>query len=148
MKELAKKVENYYDYDDRGKKYIEKALIAMSQSTSCEEVIRMKTEHTDFINEEDLFCGIDKAIAYLTSLKEKGYTSIEQRWSGYEDNYFIAIKISDESDIEYYKRLADAVKPYIKKFLKEDDEKKARKERIKQLQKELQQLKKEDRDIC
>lgn len=53
---------------------------------------------------------IDNIIEYLKDLKEKGYDSIGEEWSGYEDNYFVAYKHGDEeTDEEYYKRLAQEV---------------------------------------
>lgn len=142
MKELAVRVKNYYcDIDGRGDKYIERALVALSKAENHDALLRAKVEHSEYIDEKNLFCEIDEIIAFLTSLKKTGYTSIYQRWSGYEDNYFVAVKISDETDDEYHERLADTIAPYIEGYLKEDDEKESRKRRIRELEQELQKLK-------
>lgn len=54
MKELAQKVENYYcDNDSRGKKYIEKALVALSRSGNCEAVLRARTEHAEILEKDE-----------------------------------------------------------------------------------------------
>ena len=70
---------------------------------------------------------IDNIIEYLKDLKEKGYDSIGEEWSGYEDNYFVAYKHDDEeTDEEYYKRLAheaDNLYDDIKNNLKKKEEK-------------------------
>ncbi|MBQ8709393.1 MAG: hypothetical protein IJ550_02260 [Bacteroidaceae bacterium] len=142
MKELAKKVKDYYcSMDDRGDKYIEKALVALSKSENHDAILRAKTKHTKDIDEDKLLGGIENAIAYLTSLKGEGYACIEQRWSGYEDNYFVAVKVEDETDGEYYRRLADAITLHVEQFLKKEDEENAKKKRIQELEKELRQLK-------
>lgn len=145
-KELAKKVERYYcDIDGRGSKYIERALIALSKAENHDALLRAKVRHDKVIEEDNIFCEIDETIDFLTTLKKKGYTSIDQRWSGYEDNYFVAVKFSDETDSEYHKRLADTITHYIEGYLKEDDEKELRKRRIRELEKELQQLRGEEK---
>ena len=45
MTELAKKVKNYYcDIDERGNKYIERALVALSKSENSDALLRSKTK--------------------------------------------------------------------------------------------------------
>ena len=106
---------------------------------------KLDTVHEITIDKDDLFGDIDKMICYLKQLKENGFDTIEEEWSGYEDNYFVALKHNDiETDEEYYKRLAKEV-DYI--IFKEQEEARRRekklneitclKEKIKQLEDEL-----------
>ena len=88
---------------------------------------------------------IDNIIEYLKDLKEKGYDSIGEEWSGYEDNYFVAYKHDDEeTDEEYYKRLAHEVDNLyieLRNNLKKKEEKinelNKLKEQIKNIESEL-----------
>lgn len=140
IEKLAREVKNYYRGD--GDKYIEKALISLTKSENRNAILRAKTEHAEVIDEGRLFDGgIDKSIAYLNYLKGEGYTHIKERWCGYEDNFFVATKIEDETDEEYYRRLADAITHHVEQFLKKENEENAKKKRIKELENELRQLK-------
>lgn len=139
--DLAKQVK--YEYlDDVDEKSIKNALNALSSKNG---IHRIEVERQRYIDEESLFCDINSVIEYLDNLKDEGYTSIKQGWSGYEDNYFVAVKMTEETDEEYLRRLAEIVSSYLK-YLKEENlsKERAKKEkRIKQLEKELNQLKSE-----
>ena len=70
---------------------------------------RENTEHTKTLEEADLFGSVDKMVMYIEKLKKEGYTEIRQKWSGYEDNYFVAVKVEKETDEEMYVRFRDIV---------------------------------------
>ena len=79
---------------------------------------------------------------YLESLEAKyGKGMLEEKWSDYEDNYFVYEYDSIEDKDELYSRLRDIVN---KAILKEKDRRKAEKERldkIARLERELAILK-------
>ena len=139
-----------YDINDN----ILKGVYDWCQETSYEYIAKtlrkinmnkLDTVHEITISKNNLFGDIDKMICYLKQLKENGFDTIEEEWSGYETNYFVALKHHDiETDEEYYRRLAKEV-DYI--ILKEQEESRRRektlneindlKEKIKQLEDEL-----------
>lgn len=86
---------------------------------------KLDTVHEITISKNELFGDIDKMICYLKQLKENGFDAIEEEWSGYEDNYFVALKHHDiETDEEYYKRLAKEVDYIILNIKKKKKEEK------------------------
>lgn len=103
---------------------------------------RLMVEHTCDVDKDDLFDGIDKSIVFLKKLKEKGYTRIEERWSGYECNYFVAVKKELETDEEYYHRIATLVAEESEAIERREAQRSAAKKRIKELEDELKKLKK------
>lgn len=80
---------------------------------------------------------------YLKSLEAKyGKGTLEEKWSGYEDNYFVYEYDSVEDKDEIYSRLREVVKEAV---LREKEIMKAEKERldkIARLERELATLKK------
>ena len=80
---------------------------------------------------------------YLKSLETKyGKGTLEEKWSGYEDNYFVYEYDSVEDKDEIYSRLREVVEEAV---LREKDRMKAEKERldkIARLERELATLKK------
>lgn len=126
--------EHYYEED----KFFNKAYNAIIKT---EDAKRQIVEHAYAIEEQDLCCNIDKAIKFLQSLKAQGYTEIEQRWLGYEDNYFVAIKKEEETDDEYYIRLGRLVEGYAQHIEQQEDLKLKKENSIKELEEELRQLK-------
>lgn len=103
---------------------------------------RKMVEHTCDVDKNDLFGDIDKSIALLKKLKEKGYTSIEERWCGYEDNFYEAVKKELETDEEYYHRIATLVAEESEAIERREAQRSAAKKRIKELEDELKKLKK------
>ena len=120
-------------------KYLDKAIEEINDKSLLEREI---VNHPLEIEEEKMFeVDIDESIKYLTTLKEMGYTSISQRWSGYESNYFEANQFGQETDDEYISRLYEIITKEID-GLKEEEEK-ARKDQkeIKRLEKRIRELK-------
>lgn len=118
---------NVRDFYSEGDKYFDKAFNEALKT--CQE--RKIVEHTETIDSTKLFCKIDDAVEYLKSLKSNGYTEIEERWSGYEDNYFVAIKMETETDYEYYRRFAKEVNRIAYNLYNTDKETKERNRKIK-----------------
>lgn len=105
---------------------------------------RLIVNHYRIIDVDKLFSeDINVTIKYLQSLREEGYTSISQEWSGYESNYFQADKYEEETLREYAIRLAETLNRtamYIEER-KQDIQEKNRK--INELQKEIDKLRSE-----
>lgn len=106
-------------------------------------VRRAETRHTIDVNKGDIFGSIDRTIATLTELKAKGYTSFEEEWAGYETNYLVAAITESETDEEYYRRFANEVNKAYEKEMEEKAKKTAKEKKIKQLEKELAELKRQ-----
>ena len=133
---LKKKVHGYYtgedEFFDEAYKYI------MSTFPTARQIV----EHTCDVEKDDLFVGIDKAIDCLKKLKEKGYTRIEERWPGYEDNVIVAIKMELETDEEYYRRIASLVRGASKNIEWREAQRNAAEKRINELEDEIRRIKK------
>lgn len=136
--ELIKRIKRYLcetSADD-----IEKALRRIEQSTNAYELERKRVERTEDVKESKLFdVPVEDAIAYLKTFNGKHI--LEQRWSGYEDNYFVVSYKDFENDGEYACRITDLVSEELDKINKEDEEGKRKKAKIAQLEKELAELK-------
>lgn len=138
-KEIRQWVKNTdWHYPGLGKECTEEFL-----QSDTDEHERQIVEHTFELDEEEFFdVSIDETIAYLNVLKAKGYEHIEQRWSGYESNYFVACKWEAENDDEYAQRIADLINDLIHKREKEIDEEKERQYKLKDLKKQVEELEK------
>lgn len=133
--EIKKQVFDWYSEED---KYFDESFETVMNTT---HVKRKLVQRTFEIERDKLFGVIDNVVPFLMSLKEKGYVSIEERWSGYENNYFVAVKNGIENDEEYCERLAKMVNT-VSKQIEEREKKKGEKEkRIKELEFELRKLK-------
>lgn len=120
-------------------KYLEKAIESIHDKSLFEREI---VNHPLEIEEKELFNDdIEKTIKFLTDLKEKGYTSISQYWSGYEDNYFRADKYELETDDEYTTRLYHIVNKEIDSLIEKEEEARKDQEEIKKLEARIRQLK-------
>ena len=135
MATLKENVLEYYSGDDE---YFDEAFDGVMKTAPSK---RMTVPHTCDIEKKDLFCNIDNVIEYLKSLKSQGYVEIEEKWSGYEDNYFVAIKYEEETDNEYYRRLGELTSDYSEDIADREEEKKRKNKRIKELEEELRKLK-------
>lgn len=134
---IAREVKEYLFNDEASIEAIADALRYLDTTWSITKRYKVNREYN--IDAKSLFTDIDTAIEYLNELKRRGYTSIEEKWSGYEDNYFVAIMEEEESDDEYYRRLADEV---WKRFKDLENKKKAfTKKRIKEMEEEIKRLK-------
>lgn len=135
MATLKENVFEYYYGDDE---YFDEAFDGVMKTAPTK---RMVVPQTCYIEKKDLFGNIDNVIEYLKSLKSQGYVEIEEKWSGYEDNYFVAIKYEEETDNEYYGRLGRLTSDYSKGIATREEEKKRKNKRIKELKEELRKLK-------
>lgn len=94
------------------------------------------------IDSDKLFLvNIDNTINYLLELKNDGWTGIDEKWSGYEDNYFVAYKYIKEPEDAYKFRLENFIKDYIPDIIAKEEKIKEKEEMIKKLKKELNELK-------
>ena len=143
---IIKGVKNWYytySYNNKnGLKYIDKAIKLLNQNnSSCLE--RQLVNFEDTIDQDMLFSEkIEDSIKYLIDLKNQGYESIGQEWSGYETNYFVAVKKHYEDDKAFYKRCIKEIDYIIDDWIKKEKELKDKKTRIEKLEKELKDLKK------
>lgn len=120
-------------------KYLDKAIEEINDKSLLERKI---VNHPLEIEEEKMFeVDIDKSIKYLTTLKEMGYTSISQSWSGYESNHFEANQFGQETDDEYISRLYDIVIKEIDGLKEKEEEARKDQEEIKRLEKRIRELK-------
>lgn len=103
---------------------------------------RLMVNHGKVLDRNELFTSINKMIKLLTSLKEEGYESISEEWSGYEDNYFVADKYELETDKEYASRVYSSIWKEIDCIKAEIEEKERKKKEIKRLESEIRNLKK------
>ena len=93
------------------------------------------------IDSDKLFSKIDDSINYLLELKKDGWVGIDEAWSGYEDNYFVACKYIKEPDDVYKDRIEKLIKGYIPGILEKEKKIKEKEEMIEKLKKELNELK-------
>ena len=135
MATIKEQVKDYYCGEDE---FFNEAFDSFIKTAPTK---RQVVKHTCHIKSDDLFGNIDKVIKYLESLKSQGYVEIEERWSGYEDNYFVGIKNEEETDEEYYGRLGEIVSEYSMCIKKREEEKTRKNKRIKELEDELRKLK-------
>lgn len=101
---------------------------------------RVDTEHSKDIDKDKLFTDIDKAVKYLGDLKKEGYTEIRQEWSGYESNYFIAVKVEKETDDEMYERFRKMINSEVMEIEREEDAKEKKKAEIAELKAKIRKL--------
>ena len=100
---------------------------------------KMKIADDMDIDTDKLFdVTIDEAIKYLQSLPKDAI--LEERWSGYEDNYFVASKYVEEGDESMSSRIFLAFRDYLEKRNERLEEHKKQK-RIEILEAELARLK-------
>lgn len=93
------------------------------------------------IDYDKLFAAnIDDSIKYLKELKEAGWTRIDEEWSGYEHNYFVACKYVKEPKDAYKERLENLIKGYIPGILEEERKIREKEKMIEKLRKELNEL--------
>lgn len=82
---------------------------------------RIFDEDKEEIDKEDLFDRkVSEVIDFLS--KYKGDYILEERWSGYEDNYFMLIVRRPETLDEIAKRICDVVSSDCRDFLKKEEE--------------------------
>lgn len=107
-------------------------------NTIKKETVEHQSSH---LNKGKLFAdSIDETIAYLQSLKEEGYQYIDERWSGYEDNYFIAAKEELETDDEFVRRIGTDLNLEVRFEKVRQMEIRNRQEEIERKKKEIQEL--------
>ena len=105
-----------------------------------EPILNYREEIT--IDSDKLFAAnIDDSINYLLELKKDGWVGIDEAWSGYETNYFVACKYIKEPEDAYKERIENLIKEYIPNILEEEKKIKEKEEMIEKLKKELNELK-------
>lgn len=130
-----------YEFEYCG--YSEHVLKRVIETLKKNEADKRKiAEHTEDVEKEKLFNNIDDAIAYLQTLKSQGYTNLEERWSGYEDNYIVAWKNEIETNEEFFKRICKEARTLANTYSNEESKKKQIQAEIKKKQKEIEELKK------
>ena len=105
-----------------------------------EPVLDYREEIT--IDSDKLFAAnIDDSIKYLSELKKDGWSGIDENWTGYESNYFVAYKYIKEPEDAYKERLVSLIEGYIPGILEEEKKIREKEEMIEMLKKELNELK-------
>lgn len=140
---VAKDICDCYFYAGCKYNHILKALDIIDKTGAehfFEPILNYREEIT--IDSDKLFAAnIDDSIKYLKELKEAGWTRIEEEWSGYETNYFVACKYIKEPEDAYKSRITDLVEYFIPGILNEEKDIREKKKMIAQLKKELNELK-------
>ena len=141
---VAKDICDCYFYAGCKYNHILKALDIIDKTDVSEHffepILNYREEIT--IDSDKLFSvNIDDSINYLLELKKDGWTGIDEKWSGYEDNYFVACKYIKEPEDAYKERLENLIKGYIPDILVEEKKIKEKEEMIEKLKKELNELK-------
>ena len=130
-----------YEFENCG--YSEHVLKRVIETLKKNEADKREiVTHVDDVEKERLFNNIDDAIEYLETLKSRGYTNLEERWSGYEDNYIVAWKNELETNEEFFKRICKEANTLAERYSNENAEKKKIQAEIKKKQKEIEELKK------
>ncbi len=141
---VAKDICECYFYLDCKYNHILKALDIIDKTGTYEHffepILNYREEIT--IDSDKLFAAnIDDSINYLLELKKDGWVGIDEAWSGYEDNYFVACKYIKEPDVVYKDRIEKLIKGYIPGILEEEKKIKKKEKMIEKLKKELNELK-------
>ena len=117
---------------------IDKALSRIAKNNSS-ELVRLRVNRDEEIKESKLFdVSINDAIKYLKTFD--GNLILEQRWSGYEDNYFVATKADVENNEEYVYRLSRVIARELNKMRKEEKELARKREELSRLKSEITKL--------
>lgn len=128
------------------RKYVDEAITnIIKRDASVFE--RMDKEREYDVDKNMLFTDIDSVIKYLNTLKKEGYTNIEQKWSGYEDNYFVATKTEKETDDEMYMRFREIVEDEIEEIEKKLEIKEKKKEEMNVLRNKMRKLQAEINEL-
>ena len=136
-------IDDIVRYEFEGCGYSEHVLKRVIETLKKNEADKRQiVEHVEDIEKERLFNNIDDVIAYLETLKSQGYTNLEERWCGYEDNYIVACKNEIETIEEFFKRIHKNAHTLVEKYSDEENEKKKIQAEIKKKQKEIEELKK------
>lgn len=130
-----------YEFENCGySEHVLKRVIETLKKNAADK--RQIVEHADDVEKERLFNNIDDVIAYLQSLKSQGYTNLDERWSGYEDNYIVACKNEIETNEDFFKRICKEAHTLAETYSNEESKKKKIQAEIKKKQKEIEELKK------
>ena len=93
------------------------------------------------IDSDKLFSeNIDDSINYLLDLKKDGWAGIAEKWSGYENNYFIAYRYIREPNDVYIERISKLIREYVDGILREETKLKEKKKELEKVKKELEDL--------
>lgn len=145
---VAERICSYYSYEGCKYEHILKALDRIDKIDAYKHAFERDTNYRveSNIDDDKLFAAnIDDSIKYLKELKEAGWTRIEEEWSGYETNYFVACKYIKEPEDAYKSRITDFVEDFIPGILNEEKDIREKEKMIAQLKKELNELKSKKR---
>lgn len=142
-KELYKKIRNWvYASDDFNLINEVWTKLLNNKKINLERI--MVEKESDCLDEEKLFANtIDETLAYINSLKKEGWTSIKERWSGYENNYFVACKTVLENNDDYAERVGREIlnKEVEKEVLRREENERKKKE-VKRLKDKINEIEK------
>ncbi len=142
-KELYKKIRNWvYASDDFNLINEVWTKLLNDKKINLERI--MVEKESDCLDEDKLFANtIDETLAYINSLKKKGWTSIEERWSGYENNYFVACKAVLEDDNDYAERIGRKIlNEEVRKEVLRREENERKKKEVKRLKDKIKEIEK------
>ena len=96
------------------------------------------TEKKELVDKERLFGRkVSEIIDFLSEYKDY---ILEERWSGYEDNYFVFVNNRSETADEIIKRIYSEVNSECRIFMEKDDEISDIDEQIRQLENRKRKL--------
>lgn len=138
-KELIDSIVDWYEDDGITKEIAAKLIDKLFKDN---DYLPKETNREFDIEKEDLFGkSIKETCEYLKSLENKfGKGTLEEKWSGYEDNYFVYEYFSLENEEDIFNRLYNKAKEEAKHEAYKIEEDRKKKEKIKALEKELSEL--------
>lgn len=115
---------------------------AYAELCKTDALARRKVWHSTYVDKDFIFSGIDSVICYLQTLKEEGYTCIEEKYNRgvYE---IVVSKYEEETDDEYYSRLIDTLYRTIEQQIELETQSNTKAARIAELKAELKRLENE-----
>lgn len=111
-------------YCDCTYKHIIKALDRIDKISVYSKFFERDAKYKDSIciDSDKLFAlTIDESIKYLQEIKSKGYTQIEEKWCGYDDNYFVASRYTIEPEEKYEHRISSLIIEYVFDIMCQED---------------------------
>lgn len=140
-KNVINNIYAYYHYDGLTKT---EADMLFNRYVVDEDFIPKVENKTEPLDEDKLFGQTPAFIyQYLSEFDRNfGVGIVEQHWSGYEDNYFVYKYKGLEDDSAIENRIYEHLDKEVKKYLHQKEKKVAKEKRIKELENELAELKK------
>ena len=124
-------------------KDLQPRLIKREQNFDSNDVTCRDDKDPDAYRHSSDDVPIKTLITFLQKKLSEGFTTVGERWSGYEDNYFVLCKDEMETVEDIVERLHSPISHNIATLMEEEYKKAQNRKRIAELQKEIAKLKKD-----